>query len=258
MITRQFDIISDLNLENLNNFSWENKATSLFCIIAGNITQHRSVLFEFLNNIKEHYKLVFFIDGELEHTPYKGDFVSSYINLEEGIREIEKVVFLHENIIVLNETTVIMGSNGWTTFDFTNKSTVTDTIDFLAKNDILQEQYANEVFKLAVSDQHYLSTSIDTCQEMQDCTEIIIVTNTVPKTEFITHNDEFYGTHLGDVIGNNGIVHCLESDIGHKVNTWVFGKFPEELDYTIDNIRYINNPMQDKELDMYFPKRIDV
>ena len=31
-----FDIISDLNLQPDDSFNWENKATSLYCIVAGN------------------------------------------------------------------------------------------------------------------------------------------------------------------------------------------------------------------------------
>jgi hypothetical protein len=31
-----FDLISDLNLSPNDSFNWENKATSLYCIIAGN------------------------------------------------------------------------------------------------------------------------------------------------------------------------------------------------------------------------------
>lgn len=252
-----FDLISDLHLTSLDNFTWANKATSLFCIVAGNISSDRCILYEFLDEIKDYYEMVFFVDGALEHDDYNGNLIASYRNLEEGIDLIERVIFLHENIVILNDTTLI-GTNGWTTFDFTNKSTVDQTIDLLAHNDTMSEDYANEVFKMAVTDQHYLYNSIGTCQDMEDAKNIVLVTNTVPKVDFISHNDDYDGTLLGDTAGNNGITECLDKDDNGKVKTWIFGKFPEDLDYNVDGIRYVNNPGFNRDMSTYFPKRIEV
>ncbi len=252
-----FDLISDLHLTSLNNFSWEDKATSSFCIVAGNISSERCILYEFLDELKDYYELVFFIDGNIEHECYNGNLEASYRNLIEGIELIERVVFMHENIVILNDTTLI-GTNGWTTFDFTNTSTVTETIELLTKNETLSEEYANDVFKLAVTDQHYLYNSIDTCQTLDDAQNVILVTNSVPKLDFISHNNDYNGTVLGDMTGNNGITSCLEKDVYGKVGTWIFGKFPEDLDYNINGIRYVNNPGIDRDMSIYFPKRIEV
>ena len=38
MIDIGFDVISDLNLKRNDSFNWENKATSLYCILSGNIS----------------------------------------------------------------------------------------------------------------------------------------------------------------------------------------------------------------------------
>jgi len=252
-----FDLISDLYLTTMENFSWDNKPTSLYCIIAGNISADRTILFEFLSNISGYYNAVFFIDGDLEHNCYEGNIEESYKNLRAGIGFMENVMFLHENIVILNDITLI-GTNGWTTFDFTNKSTVNHTIDFLSKSDMLTEEYCNNVFKMAISDQQYMYNSIETCQTMDECINLVLVTNAVPIPKFIEHNEDFNGTLLGDTTGNNGINGCLSKDVKGKVKSWIFGKFHEDIDYNIDGIRYVNNPGKGYDLDTYFPKRIEI
>lgn len=252
-----FDLISDLHLEDMDDFTWEGKATSLFCIVAGNIAASRDVLFEFLDEIKDSYEAVFFLDGELEHSEYLDDFASSYRNLEEGIDLIDKVVFLHENIIVLNGVTLV-GTNGWTTFDFSNSQRVNDNIQFLVDRGLVDEEHANEIFKMAVTDQHYMYNSIETCQTLDDCENIIVVTNTVPHKEFVEHRDDYDGTILGDIVGNPGLVDCLTNDAARKVKTWIFGKFDDDLDFVKDGIRYVSNPARGKDQVTYYPKRISL
>lgn len=239
----------------MTDFSWSGKNTSLYCIVAGNITADRTILFEFLDEIQHYYHAVFFIDGDLEHSCYEGNLVASYRNLRDGLENFSNVIFLHENLVVLKNITIV-GANGWTTFDFTNKSSINHTIDFLSSTGMLTESYCNDVFKLAVSDQHYMYNSIEACQTMTECKNLIIVTNSVPKPEFINHNADFDGTVLGDTTGNNGINNCLSRDRKNKVSAWIFGKFHEDLDFDIDGVRYISNPGKERDFSTYFPKRL--
>jgi len=252
-----FDLISDLYLTTMEGFSWQSKATSLYCIVAGNIATERNILFKFFEHIQDYYEMIFFIDGDLEHSCYEGNLEASYRNLTEGINSFEKVMFLHENIVIMNNATLI-GANGWTTFDFTNKSTVSYTMDYLSETGLLTEDYCNDVFKLAVSDQHYMYNSIEQCQKLDECIDLVLITNTVPCPDFINHNDDFDGTVLGDTTGNNGITGCLSRDKKGKVHTWIFGKFHEPLDYNINGLRYVSNPGKEIDPDIYFPKRIEI
>jgi len=252
-----FDLISDLHLDDIDNCDWSNKGTSLFCIVAGNISNKRDVLLEFLDELKDHYEAVFYIDGPLDHESYKGDFASSYENLIEGIELIDKVIFLHENIIVLNGVTLI-GTNGWTTFDFTSNYDIDSTIQFLQDQDITSEDHATEIFKMAITDQHYMYNSVETCQTIEECNSVLVVTNSVPHPEFIAHNEDYNETILGATIGNNGITDCIHNDKQSLIKTWIFGKFPEDLDFDVNGIRFVNNPKPAYTDDTYFPKRIEI
>jgi hypothetical protein len=252
---QNFDLISDLYLDTLEGFTWEDKATSLFCIIAGNISSDHSLLFEFLEYMGQFYDGVFFIDGELEHAKWNGDFDASYASLRDNISTLDSVFFLHENIIILPNVT-LLATNGWTTFDFTSNHNINDTMEFLEEREGIPFVVANKIFKLAVTDQHYMYNSIEHCQEIDDIANLIVVTNSVPIPGFIVHNDDYDQTVLGDTAGNSGIADCLSNDIKGKVSTWVFGKYPDELDHIVEGVRYASNPGLNKDPDIYFPKVI--
>jgi len=254
-MTINFDLISDLYLETLDNFSWENKATSLFCIVAGNISNDHDVLFDFLEELSKYYEAVFFIDGDLEHDKFEGDFDRSYASLRDNIGDMETVFFLHENIIILPGVT-LLATNGWTTFDFTSQHTIDETLDFLEEHEGVPIEVSNQIFKLAITDQHYMYNSIESAQDMDDVEDIIVITNSVPNSEFVVHDNDYDGTLLGDTSGNGGILHCLENDYKKKVKTWIFGKYTGDIDYDIEGVRYVNNPGLQKDPSIYYPKII--
>jgi len=256
-MTVNFDLISDLYLESLDGFSWENKATSRFCIIAGNISKDHDVLFEFLEELAKYYDAVFFIDGDHEHDDFNGDFFRSYASLKDNLHEINKVLFLHENIVILNGI-ALLATNGWTTFNFTNKNQVDETIEFLEARNNVPEEVSNNIFKMAVADQHYMFHSIESCQELEDVKKIVVISNSVPLPRLIMHDEKYNGTILGDIAGNNGITDCLAADTDQKVTSWLFGKYYGDLDFTFNNIRYVNNSFHTTDLKLYHPKIIKI
>lgn len=248
-----FDVISDLHLESMDGIDWENKATSLYCIVAGNISSDHAVVYKFLDHIRHFYKAVFFIDGTLEHKQFRGNYADSYTSLRLTIETIEGVFFLHENIIVL-ENVIIMGINGWTSFNFTDVDLIESNINFLVHKERMTEEQAKKVYKMAVSDRGYLYNSIVQAQEFKEVTDVVIVTNCVPRIELIENDSDFKDTIEGDLVGSLGIHECLTMDSGHLVSTWIFGRYPNEVDETIENVRYLSNPALYKDFDIYYPK----
>ena len=114
-MTINFDVISDLYLESFDSIDWSPKVTSLFCVVAGNVSADHTVLEKFLIHLSGLYRGVFFIDGDLEHDTFNGEFYSSYKSMSNIADSIDNVFFLHENIVIL-EHVVLIGSNGWTSF----------------------------------------------------------------------------------------------------------------------------------------------
>jgi len=254
-MTTNFDLISDLYLESMEGISWENKATSLFCIVAGNISHDHDVLFDFLEHISNYYQGVFFIDGPLEHENFGSNLTASYDSLKVNIDAMKYVFFMHENIIILPDV-ALLGTNGWTTFDFTRHNEVDSNMDFLSKQEEIPEGLIEEIFKMAITDQYYLRNSVETFQELNDIENLIIISNAVPRVEFILHNDDYNGTIKGDMVGNSGLIDCLIHDTKQKTKSWLFGRYPEEIDYQIGKIRYASNPAKNKDFKIYYPKII--
>lgn len=247
-----FDIISDLRLDSIKDINWEHKATSLFCLVAGNVSSNHDVVFDFLEHIKNYYRGVFFIDGDLEHQEADGDFEESYYSLRNGIEEIENVFFLHENVIVLDNV-ILVGTNGWTSFNFTDESLIESNMNFLIHKGSHTEHETRQIFKMAVTDQSYLHQSLITAEDIPECANIVIVTNCVPRYEIIEKDADYRDTITGDLIGSSGIHRCLESDQLNRNITWVFGRYPKPFDETIDDVRYISNPAISKDFDIYYP-----
>lgn len=248
-----FDIISDLNLETIKNVDWEHKATSLFCVVAGNVSSNHDVVFDFLEHISNFYRGVFYVDGMLEHEGCGGDYRGSYDSLRDGIEEMEHVFFLHENIVVLDGVTLV-GTNGWTSFNFTDESLIESNMELLAHNGTYTEEESRKIFKMAVTDQSYIHNSIATSYDIPDVDNLVIVTNCVPRHELIQNDPDYRDTILGDTVGSAGITRSLALDTKKKVSTWIFGRYPHAVDTEMDGIRYISNPASAKDFDIYYPK----
>jgi hypothetical protein len=62
-----FDLISDLNLSPEDSFNWEGKATSLYCIIAGNISEDLRTIKQTLLHLSKFYQGIFYTLGSLEY-----------------------------------------------------------------------------------------------------------------------------------------------------------------------------------------------
>ena len=61
------DLISDLNLSVTDQFDWTGKSTSLFCVVAGNVSDDLTVVDRVIGHLNEVYRGVLYIDGSLEH-----------------------------------------------------------------------------------------------------------------------------------------------------------------------------------------------
>ncbi len=254
---QNFDIISDLNLNEEDNFSWEGKATSLACIVAGNISCDRDILFSFLKELGNYYAKVFFIDGSLEHQTFGGNFIESYADLSANIDKMENVYFLHESIVIINGITLV-STNGWTTFDFTGKSSIEETIEFLDLKEMMTDSTSYAIRQMSLFDTHYLENSIETCQTITDCKDIVLITSSIPSYDFIKHDHDYEGTILGDVSGNSNIHEVIDLDSENKISSWIFGTYKGDIDSTIDGIRYLNNVRGEKDLSTYYPKILNL
>jgi hypothetical protein len=222
-----FDIISDLYLDPEDSFNWEGKATSLYCIVAGNVSSDMRTLLITMAHLSKFYQGIFYIPGVIEYT--------GAIDYEERTKEIltilkslPNVAILHHHVVIIDKVAVL-GANCWS---LENKySTLDSTLHRL-------------------DDIAYLNNSVQKLQTHLDVKNIVLVTSAVPKKEL------YFGEEPNNYNDNVYPEYCLSKDTEFKITHWVYGTYNKSVDTTIDNINYINNSYYKRK--PYWPKRINV
>jgi len=222
-----FDIISDLYLEPDESFNWENKATSLYCLIPGNVSLHPITLLQTLKHLSQHYYGVFFMPGPYDCMDQNYDLYSKLIS--STLSHIQNVTCLYNNVIILNGIAII-GTNGW-----------------------MGEIYGyddEEAAELARQDFLYLRETLIKLTRHIGVKKIIILSSTIPNKEM------YFGTEPEIVKHQYGLLPALTYDSQFKVTDWVFGNSNKNVDIFLNNIHYVSNPYLKRR--PYYAKRIDV
>ena len=223
-----FDLISDLHLTTTDKFDWAGRATSLYCLVPGNISADLSTVKLVLTTLSKYYQGVFYIGGELEFTGCTD--VHKRINeLSKICRNIRNVAFLYNRVIIMDAIAII-GCNGWYA---TEPEEDTNAVEILHAEDLL-----------------YLTNSITKLQKHIDVRQMIVLSNSVPNKVL------YYGEAPEATRGRIDLNSALEADVQNKISTWVFGAYGKVVDTTIDSVHYSSNPACGKN--PYWAHRINV
>ncbi len=222
-----FDVISDLHLTAEDEFNWEGKATSLYCIIAGNISNDLRTIHQTLIHLGHFYQGVFYIPGGLEYDHALNVAVRT-TEIMRICKSIRNVALLHNNVVIIDGVAIV-GANGW----------YGQSIDTDVLNNVRHFE-----------DIAYLGQSLEKLQLHMDVKKIVVVTNSVPDPSL------FFGEEDQDIYNQLPPTICLTNDTEHKVTHWVFGSYKKEVDTVLNDINYINNSRGDRN--PYWAKRINV
>jgi len=224
-----FDLISDLNLSPEASFNWENKATSLYCLVAGNISTDLRTVAQTLNHLAKFYQGVFYTPGSLE---FEG--VENYdIRIKEITRickKIRNVALLHHHVVIIDGVAVLgcPGRYGGEQLD-----------EFEELHGIGRYE-----------DLAYLKHSIDKLQKHLDVKKILVLTNAVPSP------DLYFGEQPAELSTLPELTMTLIADLESKVSHWVYGSYGKIVDTNKDGINYVCNPYYNRK--PYWAKRVDV
>jgi hypothetical protein len=258
-----FDLISDLHVETwTDDFDWAGQATSAYCVVAGDVCRDRDRLVPVLDNLAQNYPGgVFYIDGNDEHRNHLEDLGDSYSKLDHLIRPINNLVYLQDNVVIINGV-AFLGSNGWWNFNFDSTGDAEQAQDWYQQRLGLSKQATANIVSCAYSDAAYLVNSIKKLQTHKEVHAIVMISHTVPLPDLIAHDPELVHTHRFNCIGNNLLLQALEADSENKIHTWCFGHYHNSVDQIHENIRWVNNcrgrgdsPWRQHT---YFPKRIEI
>lgn len=257
-----FDLISDLHLDTWkDNFDWSGQATSPICVVAGDVSREREKTISALRHLGECYQLVLYIDGNDEHKTCMDDLDQSYIDLASQIHDLPKVVFMQDNIVVLNGVAFI-STNGWYSFNFDPEIDLESLEEQWRANTDASDIDITALGVWARADAAYLYRSVERLQRHKDVRSIVIVTHTVPKSELVSHDLRLRGSYKHNLMGNSLLDKCLTFDTEGKIKTWCFGHYHGAIDCEINGVRYVNNCRGRGDTDfcqrVYYPKRITV
>lgn len=222
-----FDIISDLQLEPNDSFNWENKATSLYCLLTGNVSSNTRTLVQTITHLSRFYQGIFYVPGALEYTN-SSDLSQHTIFLERILESIPNLVILHQNVVVIDGI-AIMGVNGWD-----NSIPVADDM----------HQWAR---MLKTEDLYYILDSVKKIQKHLDIKKVILMSSTIPDPKLR------FGENL-DLEDDIPLSVALMDDTERKVTHWVFSGNSKNIDVAFGNVSYVNNPYT--KSGPYWPKRI--
>jgi predicted phosphodiesterase len=256
-----FDLISDIHRETWQDFDWEGQPTSQYCIVAGDVARDRTLVLDTLKHLSKFYLGVFYVDGNDEHKDYAEDLTTSYNELTELISPMENVIYLHDNVVVMNGI-AILATNGWWSYDFDPSLDLEQSVTWLQHKDKISQMAAIGINATAYRDAGYMSNSVAKLQAYQDVKSIIIVTHTVPTPEIIKHDLQLVDSWRFNSMGNSRIQDAIKEDCENKIKLWCFGHYHRPVDTVIDGIRYVSNPRGrgDTEYSQsaYYPKRITI
>jgi hypothetical protein len=225
-----FDIIGDLNLSPNDSFNWENKQTSLYCIVTGNISSNLRTITQTLMHLAKIYQGVFYVPGMAEYET--GDSIPERIHELLAITEsIPNVCMLHQHVAVIDGI-AITGVNGWSNVG--NTLTYENVLEGVARHE----------------DTFYLRNSVSKLQRHLDVKRIIVVSNAVP------HADLYFKENPGYIEDQTPLCDVLDADTEKKVSHWVFGTYDKPVDAFIDYVNYMNNPRPENA--PYWPKRLTI
>lgn len=243
MMTFAFDLISDLHIETWDQeFHWSGQPTSPYCVVAGDVGRDRLQVIRTLRHLGQCYQAVFYIDGNDEHVNYWDDLSQSYVDLTRRIKNIPNVVYLQDNVVVINGV-AILGTNGWWGFDFDLGINPSDTAKWYQEkwDNLVPHMTLQAISRLSNNDAVYMSSSVRRLQTHGDVKHIVMVTHTVPRVDLIDHDIELEGSYRLNCMGNRDMLAALDSDTAGKIHTWCFGHYHLPIDQQREGVRYVNN-----------------
>lgn len=254
-----FDLISDIHAETWPDFDWTAQATSPYCVVAGDVARDRTLVINTLRHLGSCYQAVFYVDGNDEHRYHYDDLTASYADLVNKLRKVPNVVFLQDNVVVVDGV-AILGTNGWWTYDLDPNIDAEQTSLWFQSQCRVPASVAKITGRMATTDASYMTSSVKRLQTHNDVRKIVCVTHTVPLANLIAHDIGLADTLRFNTMGNSFMNRALSADTNNKIHTWCFGHYHGSVDQIRQGVRFVNNCRGRGDTEwrqyVYHPRRI--
>jgi hypothetical protein len=260
-MTFAFDLISDLHVETWDSFEWTGQPTSPYCVVAGDVSRDHNQVAQTLEHLNQCYAGVFYIDGNDEHRYNLEDLGSSYRSLKRSLKSLEGVVYLQDNVVIINGV-AILATNGWWSYDLDPSLNYEQSQEWYCEYTQSTQGAADAITGVAYHDAAYISNSIHKLQTHQEVKSIVVVSHTLPSAWLCSHDIDLADTLRFNCMGNPHLQLSLDQDTENKIKVWAFGHYHRSVDQNFGGIRYVSNPRGRGNTPWsqhaYYPKRIEV
>ena len=261
-MTFAFDLISDLHVETWDSFDWTGQATSPYCVVAGDVCRDRALLVDALTHLGQCYPGgVFYIDGNDEHRYQLEEIGTSYYELNRQVEKIKNVVYMQDNVVIVNGV-AFLATNGWWTYDFDPNLDYEQSLAFVRNHYGINDSAARDIVGVAYHDAAYLMNSVKKLQTHNEVRAIVVTTHTVPGPWLVSHDTDLARTWRFNGQGNIQMGRTLLEDTENKIHTWCFGHYHKSVDRDYMGVRYVSNPRGRGDTNwcqqVYYPKRIEI
>jgi predicted phosphohydrolase len=251
-----------LHVETWNSFDWTSQATSPYCVVAGDVCRDRNILIHTLEHLGQSYPGgVFYVDGNDEHRHYFENLGESYRDLVKAIEKINNVVYLQDNVVIINGV-AILGTNAWWTYDFDPTLDVDQSIQFVKDHVKISLSAAENISNMAHHDAEYMVNSVRKLQTHKEVGAIVLVTHTVPEPWIVSHDVDLIDTWRFNSLGNSYISQVLDQDTENKIRVWCFGHYHRPVNQIHAGIEWVSNPRGRGDTEwcqqVYYPRRIEI
>ena len=260
-MTFAFDLISDLHVDTWNEFDWVGQPTAPYCVVAGDVGRDWEQVAETLEHLGKQYAGVFYIDGNDEHRYYLENLENSHQGLEQAVTGIKNVVYMHDNVVIINGVAII-ATNGWWSYDFDDAIDPAQSQAWFEEYVQISTSAAAAISGVAYHDAAYIINSVNKLQKQRDVQSIVLVSHTVPAPWIIEHDIDLADTVRFNTMGNQHIQAALKEDTENKIRVWCFGHYHRPVDRDHGGVRYVSNPRGRGNTPWsqspYYPKRIEI
>ena len=260
-MTFAFDLISDLHVETWDSFDWTDQPTAPYCVVAGDVSRDHELVASTLEHLSKCYAGVFYIDGNDEHRWNLEDLGGSYRSLTSKIKKIKGVVYLQDNVVIINGV-AILATNGWWSYDFGPTIDYDETQTWYKDYTKSTQSVADAIAGIAYHDAAYIANSVKKLQTHKEVKSIVIVSHTLPAPWLCDHDPDLVDTARFNCTGNKHLQSALDQDTENKIRVWAFGHYHRPIDRRFSGIRYVSNPRGRGDShwnqSAYYAKRIEV
>lgn len=257
-----FDLISDLHVDMNDNwddqpsydgvssiYPWHLEKKSDIIVIAGDNANNPTLALQVIDEAREFYDHVIFVDGNHDH----------YIGNRDTKQTVGKTSLLYRQYMVDHDAatyldgdtwleldgTLFIGANGW--YDWTAHSWTSRQQQHqlwktgMADSSMIRFDEKAYPDKLATRDAERLREAVEWAQDDDTVRDIVVVTHTIPHRKGLVPDNHEYGP-LNGSFHNALMGQVWIADKKKKIKSWCFGHTHFAYDFDAEGIRFVCNP----------------